>query len=76
MKRAEAGAILKYDGIIYQVVGYTEEKTLILRPLEDNKKIVCPHCGKEIGIKEDRTEVESCRNFQNSAEPVDTIIEV
>ena len=73
MKEVNSGAVIKYEGIIYIVSGFTNDKTLRLRPLENNKKVVCPQCGEEFGIKEDKFEVESCRNFQNGASPIETL---
>ena len=70
MKTASIDDYLIYNGILVQVVGIAEGKTIILEPvLETDKQ--CEHCGgkKRIHI------LENCPNFQNMAKPINTIKE-
>lgn len=73
MKTANTGDIIKYGGIIYEVCGYSDSKTLILQPLEDNEEMKCPHCGKLIKYKNQIHIVENSMLFQNGASEVLTL---
>ena len=60
------GVILKYKGKLCEVVGYATSKVLFIREIGAKP---CKKCGE---IKE-YTEVESSPNFQENAEPVNTL---
>ena len=67
MKRAELGAIVRYSGVLYEVIGIGEGKHYILRTLD---RTTCPECGRP---KEDMHLLEHSMNFQQGAEPVVTL---
>lgn len=58
---------LKYGGKLCEVVGIADSKVLFIREVNAEP---CPACGE---IKE-YAEVEASPNFQDRAEPIDTII--
>jgi hypothetical protein len=66
-KIKSAGAIIRYKGKLCEVVGYTTDKVLFIREIGAKP---CPHC-KEI---KEYVEVECSPNFQERAEPVETLI--
>lgn len=66
MKRANLGAVLRYDGELHEVIAIGEGKTLILAPIN---KPPCEHCGNRFHqhLKEDAP------LFQDGAESVQTL---
>lgn len=67
MKRInKAGAIIKYQGKLCEVLSYTTEKTLFIREIGAKP---CEMCGET----KEYSEVESSPNFQERAEPVETL---
>ena len=66
MKRAPLGSVLHFAGELHEVIAISTERTLVLQPLH---RPPCEHCGCQ-----HRTHVvESSRNFQEYAEPVQTV---
>lgn len=61
------GTILKYQGKLCEVISYATSKVIFIREIGARP---CEKCGE---IKE-YAEIEASLNFQERAEPVDTII--
>lgn len=67
MKRADLGAIFRYDGKLVEVVAmHTEGRMLLLRPVNPT---ACPSCGSTGDIHV----VEHSPLFQDNAEPISTL---
>ena len=63
----DPGVLLKWKGKLVEVVGISEGKTIIMRPLKDSP---CRACGKG----EEYHILEHSPLFQENAETVNTIV--
>lgn len=69
MKTAKLGDFLLWRGELAKIVGTSDGYQVIIEPL---KNCSCPHCGGDLGKKQIQVLVSS-PNFQNGAEPIQTI---
>lgn len=73
MKHADVGDILRYNGLLVEVVAYTErERVLYLRTLRPEDSAKCPSCGANTEPQE-FTVVEGSPVFQEGAQAVGTL---
>jgi hypothetical protein len=70
MKDCRLGDYLFYNGTMVKCVGVNEaHRSVILESLDD---ACCEHCGESLGKRQINVIVSSL-NFQNGAEPLQTI---
>ncbi len=69
-KPVECGQIIKHNGRLCEVVGYTTDKNVFLKVLFEQDKDKCPHCGKP--VETEISEVENCLNWIENVEAVKT----
>lgn len=69
MKTAKLSDLIQFEGVLMEVVGIADGKTLILAPVD---KTTCSECNREHGILHI---LEGCPNFQKGAEKVETLTE-
>ena len=66
MKRADIGAVLRFDGELHEVIAIADRRLLILAPID---KAPCESCGNRFHAHV----VEESPLFQNGAEAVKTL---
>lgn len=72
LKSAKWGEVIYYNWHLAEVVWYiTNERVLIIEPVEDGGKDLCPHCSKPIPTI--HYEVEGCQNYLDRVKRVNTL---
>jgi len=69
MKIAKAGDYLLWEGELAIVIGEINKHAVCIEMIKGK---ICPHCGEKIG-REVITVIDSSPQFQQSAEPIQTI---
>ena len=63
--------IFKWQEKLVEEVGRSMESVVFFRPIKEEDKDKCPHCGKPVPTE--FAMVENSPNFQNDAKPVETL---